>query len=126
MVLTAEGVAEPFSRLFVGYDAELFQMTLDGVRIHALGFLFLGLSIFITAFFTAIGYGTIASVLSAMRSFIFPTVFVFLLPKFFGIAGVWLTGPVTETLGIVIAGALLIACRKLYVPGDAGASRSKG
>ena len=114
MVLTAEGVAAPFSRIFVGYDTELLAMTLHGVRIHAFGFLFLGISIFITSFFTAIGYGTISSVLSAMRSFIFPTAFVLILPGYFGITGVWLASPVTETLGVMIAVMLLVVYRKLY------------
>jgi len=114
MVLTAEGVADPFVRLFVGYDPELFVMTLIGVRIHAFGFLFLGVSIFITSFFTAIGYGTISSVISAARSFIFPVALVLLLPRLFGITGVWLSGPATEILGVLIAAGLLLKYRDLY------------
>ena len=116
MTLGAEAIAVPFARLFVGYDAGLFAMTLSGVRIHALGFLFLGLSIYITTFLTAIGYGKVSSVISAARSFVFPVAFVLLLPCFMGLAGVWASGPATETLGVAVAAALLMANRELFRP----------
>ena len=44
--------AEPLSRIFVGYDAALLDLTLHAFSIYSFSFLFAGFSIFASAFFT--------------------------------------------------------------------------
>lgn len=41
MVIAAEFLAAPLSKIFVGYDAELFDLTVSGFRIVALSFGFM-------------------------------------------------------------------------------------
>lgn len=50
MLLSAELLSGPLSRLFVGYDQELFQLTCRGFRVYALSFLISGFNIFSSAF----------------------------------------------------------------------------
>ena len=46
MFVLGEGLARPLSSIFVGYNAELFNMTLRGFFIYSFSFLFAGLAIF--------------------------------------------------------------------------------
>ena len=46
MVAAAELSARPLSLIFVGYDAELTDLTVSGFRVFALSFLFMGFAIF--------------------------------------------------------------------------------
>ena len=52
MVLAGVGLADPLSRIFVGYDPQLLELTVSGFRIFALSFLFMGYAIFSSGFFT--------------------------------------------------------------------------
>lgn len=45
IVLAAELAAAPLLKVFVGYDAELFELTLHGYRMYVLAFLLMGLNI---------------------------------------------------------------------------------
>ena len=59
VVMTAIAIvfAEVFSWIFVRNDPALLQLTTHGMRIYALCFLFCGLNIFASAFFTALSNG---------------------------------------------------------------------
>ena len=57
MLALGEVLAHPLSMLFVGYDQELLALTLRGFLIYSFSFLFAGLSIFGSSFFTALGNG---------------------------------------------------------------------
>lgn len=50
MVVAAEGLAHPLASMFVGYDLELFKMTLRGFMIYSFSFLFSGMAIFGSSF----------------------------------------------------------------------------
>jgi Na+-driven multidrug efflux pump len=54
MLILGEGLASPLSKLFVGYDKELYNLTLRGFFIFSFSFLFSGIAIFGSAFFTAL------------------------------------------------------------------------
>ena len=54
MTVLGVGLAFPLSKLFVGYDAELLEMTTNGMRLYSLSFLLCGFNIFGSAFFTAL------------------------------------------------------------------------
>lgn len=51
MVLLSRLGAVPLSKMFVGYDAELFQITVHAVKIYCMAFLSSGFSAFGSAFF---------------------------------------------------------------------------
>ena len=59
MTILANLFAGALSRIFVGYDPELYAMTKSAFHIFALSFLVCGINIFASAFFTALNNGLI-------------------------------------------------------------------
>lgn len=88
--------------LFVGYDPDLMAMTVAGFRIFALSFLFGGWNIFGSAFFTALGDGKTAVILSTLRTLILKCGAVLLLARLFGLDGIWWATGVAEGLAAVV------------------------
>lgn len=114
MILSAEFLASPLSRVFVGYDAELFDLTVSGMRIFALSFGFMGFGIFASGFFTALNDGLTSALISFLRTLVFQSGAIMLLPMLWGIDGVWISVVVAEFMSLVLGGFFLIVKRKTY------------
>lgn len=114
MVITAEVLASPLSGIFVGYDKELMNFTVSGFRIFALSFLFMGYAIFSSGFFTALNDGLTSALISFLRTLVFQTVSVLVLPLIFGINGIWYSIIVAEFMAVVFGAMFLIIKRKKY------------
>lgn len=114
MVASAELLATPLAKIFVGYDAELMNITVFGFRIFALSFLFMGFAIYGSGFFTALNDGVTSAIISFLRTLVFQTAAVILLPKFLGIDGVWISIVVAEVMAVVFSAIFLITKRKKY------------
>ena len=104
----------PMSRLFVGYDQELYQLTVRGFQIYAFSFLLCGLNIFGSAFFTALNNGLLSAVISFLRTLFFQSISVLVLPVFLEIDGIWLAIVAAELAALAVTASLLIANRKKY------------
>ena len=76
----AQIIASPMASVFVGYDAELCAMTSHGFRLYSRAFLFSGLNIFGSAFFTALNNGLLSAAISFLRTLVFQMAAVLLLP----------------------------------------------
>ena len=114
MTVSAQLLAMPLAKFYVGYDAELLAMTERGFRIFAISFLILGFNIFGSAFFTALNNGLISAVLSFFRMFVFQVVAVFLLPVFFGLDGIWSAIVFAELLSLAMTVYFFIKKKKTY------------
>ena len=114
LTLLAEAVAAPLSRVFVGYDAALYEMTCHGFRLYALSFLAAGLNVFGSAFFTALNDGPVSAVISFLRTLVFQVAVVLVLPVLFGIDGIWLAVTVAELLALAVTTSFLVGKRKKY------------
>ncbi len=114
MVAAAELSAQPLSRIFVGYDAELMILTVSGFKIFALSFIFMGFAIFSSGFFTALNDGITSALISFLRTLVFQIAAVLLLPLIWGIDGVWISIVVAEVMAVVISAVFLIVKRKKY------------
>lgn len=110
----AQALAVPLAKLFVGYDGELFTLTVHAFRLYSFAFIFSGVAIYSSGFFTALNNGLISAILSFLRSLVFQVAFVFLLPLLFGVDGVWWAMFATEVFACVIAVIFFIAFRKKY------------
>lgn len=100
--------------LFVGYDAELFEMTKRGFAIYSLSFVVMGLNIYASSFFTALGNGLISAILSFLRTLLFQLVCVLLLPLLWGLDGIWLAIVVAESMALIISFIMLNISKKRY------------
>jgi len=114
MVVVAQLLAAPLSRVFVGYDAELFDMTVHALRISCTAFFIIGFNIFASSFFTALNNGGISAAISFLRTFIFKLSAVLLLPLLFGLDGIWWAEVTAEVFAFVISAYFLITRRKKY------------
>lgn len=114
MLIAAELLAYPLSKLFVGYDAELFTLTLGAFRTFSFSFLFAGFAIGGSSFFTALNDGPTSAVISFLRTIVFQISAVLLLPILFGIDGIWYSITVAELIAAAIAAAFVIAKRGKY------------
>ncbi len=114
MVAAAELLAVPLARLFVGYDAELMQLTVSGFRIFALSFVFMGYGIFGSGFFTALNDGLTSALISFLRTLVFQTAAALLLPLLFGIDGVWFSIVVAEVMATLLTALFLVLKQKKY------------
>ena len=114
MALAAFFLAVPLSKMFVGYDAELFEMTVRGFRFSAFSYLFSGLAIFGSSFFTALNNGLISAIISFLRTLVFQIGAVMILPLFFEIDGIWLSIVVAEFIAAAVSMTFIVGMRKKY------------
>ena len=102
MAAAAFLLARPLSRIFVGYDPELMEMTVRGFVIYSLSFLLCGFNIFGSSLFTALNNGLISAVISFVRTLICQIAAVMLLPLILGLDGVWWAIVVSEGVALVL------------------------
>lgn len=114
MCLSAIALAGMLSNLFVGYDEQLCEMTRQGFTIYSLSFVVIGLNIFASAFFTALGNGLISALISFLRTLLFQMVAVLVLPLIFGLNGIWMAIVVAEAIALVVSILLLGTNKKKY------------
>lgn len=116
IVLLSIGVlfAGVLSGLFVGYDAQLYAMTVRGLRFYAVSFLLSGFNIYGSSFFTALNNGVVSAAISFLRTVVFEVAAVLILPLFFGLDGVWCAITVAELASILITIGAFSALRRRY------------
>ena len=107
-------LAAPLARIFVGYDAELFEMTRHAFCLFAFSVLMAGFNIFTSAFFTALNNGVISAAISFLRTLVFQTLCVLLLPLLFGLDGIWWAMTVAEVFALGLSILFLATQRKRY------------
>lgn len=110
----AMALADPLARLFVGYDAELFALTSHAFRLFAWSFLLAGFNIFASGFFTALNNGGVSAAISFLRTLVFQSASVLILPVFFGVDGIWWAITVAEVFAFLISVLFLLAKRGKY------------
>ena len=91
-------LATPLSKMFVGYDQQLLDMTRHGFYIFSFSFLFAGFAIFGSGFFTALNDGLTSALISFLRTVVFEVAAVLLLPLWLGLDGIWISVVVAEAV----------------------------
>ena len=114
MLFLAKLLANPLSRIFVGYDKELFAMTAHALSLYAFSFVLYGINIFASAFFTALNNGAVSAAISFLRTLVFQTLAVAGLPLLLGLDGIWWAITVAEGFALIISAYFILAKRKQY------------
>jgi hypothetical protein len=104
----------PLSFLFVGYDKNLFSMTIQAFSFFSFAFLFSGYAIFGSAFFTALNNGLVSAIISFMRTVVFEVIAVLLFPLVWGINGIWASIVGTEVMAVIMVFFFLVIKKKQY------------
>lgn len=107
-------LADPLSRLFVGYDAGLFALTSHAFRLFAWSFLLAGFNIYASGFFTALNNGGVSAAISFLRTLVFQSASALILPIFLDVDGIWWAITVAEVFAFLISVTFLLAKRGKY------------
>lgn len=106
--------AKPLAKIFVSYDAELLALTVRAFKIYAIHFLLCGFNIFASSFFTALNNGGVSAAISFLRTLVFQSAAVIIMPIMFGVNGIWWAVVVAEVCAFIISTTFLIIKRKKY------------
>ena len=114
LTILAIALSSPLAKIFVGYDEELYELTRHAFRLFAYSFLLAGFNIFTSSFFTALNNGAVSAAISFMRTLIFQTSSVLILPIFLGVDGIWWAITVAEFFAFILSLIFLFAKRRKY------------
>lgn len=93
---------KPILSLFSANDA-MMTMGIPGLRVLALGFVISTFGIVMSGVFEAIGEGKYSLFISLLRQFIITIPLSFILIRYLGVMGVWLTFPFSELIALVVS-----------------------
>lgn len=110
----AEILAKPLASIFVSYDQELLKMTINAIRLYSISYIFSWLNIFTSSFFTALNNGVISAIISFLRTLLFQSAMIYILPIIFGLNGIWVAIVFAEILSLIISITFLAFNRKKY------------
>ncbi|TCL58339.1 hypothetical protein EDC14_104232 [Hydrogenispora ethanolica] len=90
-------------KIFAGANPELQQLAGAGLKLYATSFVLSGFNIIAAAYFTSVGAAGRAATVSILRSLVWVSLLLWILPGWLGNAGIWLTVPLTELLTFFMA-----------------------
>lgn len=114
MFVLSEVLALPFSVLFLQDTGQLVFDSVHAFRIVSFAYLFTGVAVFGSAFFTALNNGQISALISFLRTFVFELGAVLFLPILFGLDGIWYSVVFAELMAAAVGSIFMAAMRRKY------------
>ena len=114
MLIIAETLGKPLAMIFVSYDQDLLNLTLRGFSIFSFSFLFAGIAIYGSSFFTALNNGLVSALISFLRTLVFQVAAILIFPLFWKIDGIWLSIVAAELMAAAVTILFLAGERKRY------------
>lgn len=99
-------------------DEELIAISARGLRIVVMFFPIIGFQMVTSNFFQSIGMASKAIFLSLTRQMLFLLPALIILPRFFGVAGVWYSMPVSDLLASLVAMVMLVSQFRKFKRGE--------
>ena len=90
-----------------GCSSMVADMVSAGFRFFAVTFLFMGYDVINSMYFTSCGDAKSSALISSLRGFVLLLLFTFVFPAIWGMTGVWMATPVTETLTAIVSAWLI-------------------
>ena len=81
---------------------------------YSFSFLFAGLAIYGSSFFTALGNGLVSALISFLRTLVFQVAAVLIFPLIWGLDGIWFSIVAAELVAALVTVAFLVGKRKKY------------
>ena len=114
MTLLAELFAKPLASIFVGYDKDLLELTINAIRLYSLSYIISWFNIYASSFFTALNDGFVSALISFLRTLVFQIIVILVLPELIGINGIWLSVLIAEILALIVSIICFIKNKKKY------------
>lgn len=102
LVLAGIFAPEFFTYIFLNPDAEILALSRTAIPVYFVGFLFLGINMVFICYFQAVMQSGYSLFLCLMRGCILVVGFVYLLPLFLDVTGIWLAFPAAELLTLLL------------------------
>lgn len=96
-------------KMYSSNDPNLLETGRQGLKIFILSMPLIGFQVILGAYFQAVGKPLKAIVLTLTRQIIFIIPLVLLLPKFFGLQGLWAYAPISDFMAGILAIAFLLS-----------------
>ena len=90
-----------------GCSSNVADMVASGFRIYAVTFLVMGYDVINSMYFTSCGDAKSSALISALRGIVLLLGFTLILPAIYGMTGVWMSAPCTETLTAIVSVCLI-------------------
>ncbi len=107
-------IGAPVIGMFAKEGSEVYNIALNGLKYFVPAFFFIGFSIFITGFFTALNDGLTSGILSSCRTLVFLSLSILICSALFGGPGAFASVAVAEFLGLIVAVVFLVVKKKKY------------
>ena len=114
MTVVSNLLSAPLAKIFVGYDNTLYVMTVHAFKIFSFAFILQGINIFASSFFTALNNGAVSAAVSFLRTLVFQSSCVMVLPIISGLDGIWWAVAAAEVFAFLISAVFLFVYRKRY------------
>lgn len=99
-------------------DPQLMGITINGLKKYTLTLPLLSVAVVGTNYVQSTGKAKLAIILSLLRQCIFLIPFMMILPKIFGLNGVWFAQPTSDVISIIIIATILLKEIKSYEKED--------
>lgn len=106
--------AKPLALIFVSYDKTILDLTVKAFMIYAFSFLFAGVNIYASSFFTALNDGLVSAGISFGRTLVFQIISVLLVPVLVGADGIWYAVIVAEVFALVVSVSCIVYNKDKY------------
>ena len=114
MFVISEVIARPFSALFLQDATKLLPDAVHAFRIFSVAYLFTGMAVFCSAFFTALNNGQVSALISFLRTFVFELGAVLMLPVLLGVDGIWYSVVFAELMAAATGIIFMVVLRRKY------------
>lgn len=94
--------AGPLALLFNATESTLFDLTVLGIKLFFINYLFLGINMVYAIYYQSIGRVKLSVQITFARSILFVVIFLLILPPLFGANGIWLAVPLAEALAFLL------------------------
>ncbi|CEK29466.1 MATE efflux family protein [[Clostridium] sordellii] len=98
---------EKFIGIFTN-DDKLISLALNGIKIYSITLPIIGISILGTVYFQSIGSAKVSMVLGLLRQVIILIPVILVVPKTYGLDGVWMSQPIADLGAMIVVGLFLI------------------
>lgn len=94
----------PWAVRFFAKNPEVYALAVGGMRLYSVGYLFAGFNIFTSIRLSSYGLGRWAAIITGSRSCVLLLVFLAVLPRIWGLDGMWIAFPAAEfgTLAVAV------------------------
>ena len=91
----------PIVGLFGDFPEEVMALAIPGIKLFFIAYLFMGMNFVMMTYYQSIGQIRMATWITASREIVILLILLAILPKLFGLTGVWLAIPTSEFIVLI-------------------------